>query len=310
MNRILFIGTTNLSYEVVSSILDESSLEIVGMITSEKNFKISYSLEKVHNYNYRDLSIFSRTKNIPVFEMNNGMSDPKLDTWIRKFEFDFILIAGWYHMIPKKWTSKYRCLGIHASLLPNYRGGAPLVWAIINGERETGVSMFLMDEGVDTGPVLCQTRVAISNNENIRTLMQKVTVESKKLCLQFLPKIDSLLGTERNRSEIGSWYPQRKPEDGKVLVPITTIQLSRFIRAQTRPYPGAYVENYDKKLYLWDCSIPKTSTSLANVGEVIAIEDHIGIQCTDGILPILNFSLVEGGEEIFDQEIIIKKLGV
>jgi methionyl-tRNA formyltransferase len=82
------------------------------------------------------------------------MNEPGLFQTVTSWNPDAFLVAGWYHMIPKIWRNLAPAYGLHASLLPDYSGGAPLVWAMINGETKTGVTLFQMDDGVDSGPIV------------------------------------------------------------------------------------------------------------------------------------------------------------
>lgn len=306
MKKILFLGTTSLSYQVLSEIIKSKKIEISGIVTGEAHFNISYSKEPVKNYNFSDLSVLGASSNIPTFIMRHGMKDPLLSDWISGLDFDYILVVGWYHMIPKSWILDFKCLGIHASLLPYYRGGAPLVWALLNGETETGVSLFNMDNGVDTGPVIAQSRIPISEDETIASLLKKVSVETVNLCLEVLPGFEILPEYSQRVRESGSIFPQRKPEDGRIDPNISVLGLSRSIRAQTRPYPGAYLEKKGKKLYLWNCAQSFLSEKSLNLGELVQLDNAIGVQCTDGILVVTEYSLLADNIEIFDSNQIKK----
>ena len=308
MKNILFIGTTRLSLELLKNLHSHSELKITGIVSGEENFRISYSKELVHNYNYRDLTVFANQNLIPSFKMSNGMKDRRLKHWISQRAFDYILVVGWYHMIPEDWIADYKCLGVHASLLPKYRGGAPLVWAMINGETETGVSLFLMDNGVDTGRVLAQNKILIEEQETIAKLLNKVEKETIQMCVENLPLIEnSQLCTVDNSPILGIPYPQRRPEDGKIVFPISVDELSRFIRAQTRPYPGAYLEKGPKKLYLWEPFSRTKNLSAKGMGKVFINKNKIEVQCDDGTLSIAECSLIEGNTEIRNPKEIIHR---
>ena len=300
MKKILFLGSSQLSLQVLGSLINNQRVEIVGVVTGEEYFKISYSKEKVKNFNFSDLSSVTRVNNIPIFTMNNGMKDPYLRNWINELDFDYILVVGWYHMIPADWIEKFKCLGVHASLLPKYRGGAPLVWAMLNGESETGVSLFQMDNGVDTGAVIAQRTIPIEADETIASLLDKVAVQTVALCREMLPKLEINLVLNQKINEIGPIFPQRKPEDGRIGIKNTVAGLSRFIRAQTKPYPGAYLQKGEKKLYLWKCTKSTLSNSVSDSSELILIDDKIAIPCLDGVLIIIDCSLRWGDFEITD----------
>jgi methionyl-tRNA formyltransferase len=311
VKRVLFIGTTSLSFQLIEALLESSDLRVVGVITGQEKFDISYSADPVRNYNFADLSKTKRGLKVPIFIMNKGMKDPELDHWVQALNFDFILVVGWYHMIPNSWIRDYICLGVHASLLPKYRGGAPLVWAIINGESETGVSLFLMDAGVDTGPVIGQSKFKIEEEEYISSLMGKVVQATIELCLSTLPNInlsEQIIGIESQ--ELPTYFPQRKPEDGRINQKVQVNELARLIRAQAHPYPGAYAEKDGKKLYFWSYSFPAQAGVIADIGTVIFRGQKLGFQCEDGILEITSFSLTDGKSEINSLKQISSRWGV
>ncbi len=308
MKKILFIGTTSLSLSLVKKLNNHPNLRITGIITGETDFKISYAKQRVHNYNYEDLTMFANFMSIPSFKMTQGMNDSKLKKWVSQQSFDLVLVAGWFHMIPKDWLANYKCLGIHASLLPRYRGGAPLVWALINGETETGVSLFLMDSGVDTGRVLFQKKITITEQETISTLLKKVEECTIKLCFDHIPFLETnqLLSTDSTHNE-GMPFPQRSPEDGEIKFPMSMDVLSRFIRAQSHPYPGAYLVKNQMKLYLWGCGEKKTNVILGNPNDIFLINNKIEIQCVDGTLSITECLLLDGEIQVdSDEEIFVR----
>ena len=114
---------------------------------------------------------------------------------IKSFSPNFILAAGWYYIIPKDILRipDLGCGGIHASLLPRYRGGAPLSWAIINGERQTGVSLFYFAGGVDTGDIIGQKKISITERDTIQTVYKKAAKTALRLIEKYIPLIELFL---------------------------------------------------------------------------------------------------------------------
>jgi methionyl-tRNA formyltransferase len=143
--RIVFIGASELGYNCCESCIKEGH-SIVGIITLGKEFSIKYKEQKertkVTNVLYKDFKNFQDQYNIPVIVAEHPIAHAYdvIESW----KPDLIIVIGWYYMIPEKIMNlpNKGVIGIHASLLPKYRGNAPLVWAMINGEKETGVSLF------------------------------------------------------------------------------------------------------------------------------------------------------------------------
>jgi len=254
--KIAFFGASSLGYSCCQALLDGGH-EIVAIFTIPKEFNISYSPGRpVNNVLHRDFRVLGDQYDIPVFEVNQNIKD-----YTEKLEIlkpDFILAIGWYYMIPKKILNiaTKGAAGIHASLLPKGRGNAPLVWAIINGEPITGVTFFYFADGVDNGDIIGQREILIDENENIKALLEKVEVESKSLLLEFIPLIaeDKVKARVQDESA-ATYYPKRSPEDGLIDWKMSSVEISRFIRAQTKPYPGAFTIIGDKKVIIWDATI-------------------------------------------------------
>ena len=140
--KIVFFGATELGYKCCRLIVEEKLADVCGIFTIPKEFNISYSQKPVNNVNYADFRDFEKEFGIPVKEVTGNMKSYTAD--IGALAPDLILVIGWYYMVPKQIRdlAPKGCAGMHASLLPKYRGGAPLVWAVINGETKTGLSFF------------------------------------------------------------------------------------------------------------------------------------------------------------------------
>lgn len=254
--KIAFFGASSLGYTCCKELLDAGH-EIVVIFTIPKEFNISYSPGKpVNNVLYRDFNILGDQYKIPVFEVNQNIKD-----YIENLEIlkpDFILAVGWYYMIPKK-ILNIACkgaAGIHASLLPKGRGNAPLVWALINGESVTGITFFYFSDGVDDGDIIGQREILINEDETIKTLLDKVETESKSLLLECIPLIaENKVKAWVQDDSAASYYPKRTPDDGLIDWNMSSEEISRFIRAQTKPYPGAFTIIENKKVIIWDATI-------------------------------------------------------
>ena len=254
--RIVFFGASELGYHCCEKILAMKQ-NVVGIFTMPRIFNISYSPDKpVNNILHRDFYELGDKHGIPVVCVEKKMIEYR-DT-LSSMHPDLILVIGWYYMIPKsiRDIAPLGCAGIHSSLLPKYRGGAPLVWAIINGEKEAGVSFFYMDEGVDTGDIIGQGAFSIEETDTIREVLLKAENAALHLLEEFIPKMAE--GTaprvQQNHNE-ASIFHQRTPEDGLIDWTWEKEKIQNFIRAQTRPYPGAYTIIGDKKVTIWDAKI-------------------------------------------------------
>ena len=248
--KLIFFGATQFSKHVLLNLLD-NELTISAVFTIPQEFNISYRREKVKNYNYSDLELICNEKNIPCYYIESSESGKKTVDYydiISEFKPDVILIMGWYYMVPQKIRklARFGAWGIHASLLPDYAGGAPLVWAIINGETETGVTLFRLEDGVDDGDIIAQEKIVIEEGESIKEVYEKVTDVSKKILIKTLKNIEDIAFIPQDKSKI-KIYPQRNPDDGELDLTKSSKDLYDFIRAQSSPYPGAFIKTVDGK---------------------------------------------------------------
>ena len=253
-------------------------IEITGVLTAPRVFNISYSQGEVTNVLHADFHGVCGRLEIPVVELKGKMNSPDTIDAIRSWSPELILVSGWYHMVPKRILeiATRGVVGLHASLLPLYRGGAPLVWAMINGENETGISLFYLDEGVDTGDIIAQKTITIRFEDTIQAVYKKTEDAGVGIIEEMVPLIAESRAPRSKQPEppLGhkvSW-PHRSPKDGLVDWDRPSFELYNFIRAQTRPYPGAFTMFNGEKLTAWRAGIVEYSGG-KRPGEVVDVID-------------------------------------
>ena len=156
--RVVFIGASKFGLRCLDLLIQQPDCQIVGVVTAPQKFSISYRPEGVTNVLYSDIDAYCRENRLECFIIHEGMQSPALMSTIQVWKPDIFIVSGWYHMIPKALRDLAPAYGLHASLLPDYSGGAPLVWAMINGESKTGITLFKMAGGVDNGPLLAKPK--------------------------------------------------------------------------------------------------------------------------------------------------------
>jgi methionyl-tRNA formyltransferase len=247
--KFAFFGATKYSKELLLFLIDNKIIPSV-IFSIPKLFNISYSDKKVENSNYASLENISIANKIPYYEVDSIKGKRTKDYYktIEQLNLDLLLVLGWYYMVPEKIRSLARlgAWGIHASLLPEYAGGAPLNWAIINGEKKTGVTLFRMEDGIDDGDIIMQRAFSISIDDTIKNVYEKATLESKKFLVKTLIKGSKIKFKKQDKTKI-KVYSQRSPEDGEIDLKKNAIDIHNFIRAQSDPYPGAFIKTVDGK---------------------------------------------------------------
>lgn len=283
--KVVFIGATHFGLRCLKAIRALPEVNVVGVITNKKEFEISYAPEGLKNVHWANFSNYGKEENISVYCMQEKMTEAKLVNLVNQWEPDIFLVVGWYHKIPSSLRTIAPAAGLHASLLPDYSGGAPLVWAIINGEKKTGITFFLFGDKVDSGPIIAQSEEKIHFEDTIATLYARIENRGVELLRQFLPRIGRRTDFLMNQNELcRRTFPQRSPNDGEINWNLDCITLYNFIRAQTRPYPGAFTIWRNKRLIIWTAQVVRDAITISRPGEVIADVTSTSIACEKGLL--------------------------
>ncbi len=244
--KIVFFGCTKFSEELLNALID-GGFDISAIFTIPKEFSIKHN-EKITNTNFADLKYIADKEEIPLYYVNGNKDLDTYENIIREINPDIILVLGWYYIVPKKIRNlaKYGACGIHASLLPRYAGWAPLVWAMINGEKETGVTFFKLDDSIDGGDIIAQEKFTIDYEDTIKEVYDKATKKSVDILLYSLNNIKNIKFIKQDKTKI-EIYEKRSPEDGEIDLSMPSEDLYNFIRAQSYPYPGAFIRTVDGK---------------------------------------------------------------
>ncbi len=290
--RIIFFGSKECSVRFLEALFERE--EVVGIIThkdkpSGRGLEVRQSVVKE----------FSLKKNIPVFTPDN-LKDEKVISEIKTLKPDLGVVVAYGKILPKEifLLPKYKTLNVHFSLLPKYRGAAPVQWAIIKGERVTGVTVFFIDEGLDTGDILIQKEVKIDPTDDAITLEKKLVEVGINLLLEGIDKIKNSQGnisTIRQTGK-GSYAPVLKKSDGEINWECSSEEIANLIRG-TKPWPSAYIEVQNEKLKIKNLKILKASPLeipdyklqiMDQVGTIIEFRKNTGfiVRCGNGFLLI------------------------
>ena len=189
-------------------------------------------------------------QNIPYITPHaNELSDlaPKLKALAPDYIFSFY----YRFMIPAEILAcaKIAALNMHGSLLPKYRGRAPVNWAILHGETETGATLHIMEAKPDAGDIVGQAAVVIDRDETATDVFGKVTSAAVKVIEEVLPSLlQGKVPRKRNELDKGSYFGGRKPADGQIHWHRTALQIHNLVRAVAPPYPGAFTDHQGKTM--------------------------------------------------------------
>ena len=204
-----------------------------------------------------DLSSVAAAADVPVLRVKN-VNESRATSWIQEKSPDLLLVVGWTQLLKSELLAipKFACLGFHASLLPKYRGRAPINWAIINGETVTGNTMIVLEPNADTGDIVAQKTISITNDDTCRTVYEMVGQTEVEMLQDVLPLIQQgILPRRKQDDHHATVMPKRRPEDGRIDWTRSTFDIYNWIRALTDPYPGAFSILHGKHLWIWSASV-------------------------------------------------------
>jgi methionyl-tRNA formyltransferase len=186
------------------------------------------------------------------------VNNPEACAVLRQADLDWLFIIGWSQIANSEVLGIPRrgALGMHPTLLPAGRGRAAIPWAILHGLTETGVTLFKLEEGVDTGPIAGQVRIPLTETTNASDLYSKVERAHADLMRMVVPNLvsDTVRWVSQDESQ-ASYWPGRTPEDGRIDNKGSVWQAERLVRAVTRPYPGAFIEDDRGRTVIWSAKV-------------------------------------------------------
>ena len=234
--------------------------------------------------------------NIPVLQPEKIKTDAFYSE-LKEYEPEMICVAAYGKILPKNILDlpPHGCINVHASLLPKYRGAAPINWAIIRGEEMTGITTMMMDEGMDTGDMLLQKEVKIEVDDDSESLSKKLSMVGAELLTETirLEKQGRLLRIPQDHSK-ATYAPMLKKEDGNIDWRKSSEEVKNLIRG-TLPWPGAYTTIDGKNLKLYKAEV---SHGIGKPGEIIQSELGIlRVATGDGSIDITEIQ-IEGGKRL------------
>jgi len=235
------------------------------------------------------------SEGIPVFAPDN-VNNPVWIEKIRTLSPDIIFSFYYRNILNNEILNipQYGCLNLHGSLLPKYRGRVPLNWVLINGEKETGVTLHYMTEKADAGDIVGQKKFAIEYTDTAKDLHLKARDAAKELLAELLPQIEAKTAPRipQNGSQ-AEYYGGRKPEDGEIDWNKSAEEIYNLVRAVTIPYPGAFSFLGDRKCIFWKVSVSNDVNNKAKPGTVLS-SDPLVIKCGKGAIKIVSAQLDRG----------------
>ncbi|HBG7832083.1 TPA: methionyl-tRNA formyltransferase [Clostridioides difficile] len=279
--KIVFIGTPDIAVPCLQKIIDEK-YEILGVVTQPD--KPKGRGKKLGMSPVKELAI---ENNIPVYQPVKAR-DKKFIDKIKSLNPDVIVVVAFGQILPKEILEipKLGCINVHVSLLPKYRGAAPINWVIINGEEKTGVTTMYMDEGLDTGDMILKTEVNLDENITAGELhdkMMNIGAETLKETLRLIEEGNA--PREVQNHEEFSYAPIMNKSLGNIDFSKSAREIHNLVRG-VNPWPSAYTTYNDVIMKVWKTKV-LDEKSTKDVGTIIDVsKDGIKVSTIDNVLLI------------------------
>lgn len=285
--RVIFMGTPDFATETLEEIV-KAGHEVVGVVTQPDKPK-----GRGKTMMPTPVKETALKYNLPVYQPKK-VREPEFVELLRSLKPDVMVVAAFGQIITKEILEmpKYGCINVHASLLPAYRGAAPIQWAVINGDKESGVTIMQMDEGIDTGDMIEKAVVPIAEDETGGSLFDKLSHTGAKLCVKVLKDLEEGTAVGEKQPE-ESTTPYAKMIDkkmGEVDWKKSAKEIEQLIRG-LNPWPSAYTKVHGKTLKLWKAKV-LLETSQMKPGQIVKVtKDSLAVQTGQGMLEIQELQL-------------------
>lgn len=309
--NVVFMGTPDFAVSCLEMLYEREDIEIKGIVTQpDKQRGRGYVLTPP------PVKEFGLNKGIEVVQPLS-VKDEAFESYIKEKNPDLIVVIAYGRILPEFVLNypKYGCINVHASLLPKYRGAAPIQWSVINNEKETGVTTMLMDKGLDTGDMLVTKKIEIGEFDTSGTMFDKLAELSKSALSETIDKIkdNTLTRTPQNHSEM-TYAPMIDRELSYIDFNQPAQNVCGLIKGLS-PFPGAKITVKGKIVKVFMAKVAENTDKQA--GEVICCDKRLLIACKDGSIEILKIQ-PEGkkqmdicdflkGNNLFEKGMVIRK---
>ena len=258
--KIVFMGTPDFAKESLEAIYNDGN-EILGVVTNidkpkGRGMKLTASPVKQ----------FAIEKNLKVYQPLKIRNNVEIIQEIKNLNPDVICVVAYGKILPKEVLDipKLGCINVHASLLPKYRGAAPIQWAILNGDKITGITTMYMDEGMDTGDIILKEEVEIGENETTGELWDRLSKIGAKLLVKTLKQIQEGTAPRKKQENNYTMAPMLNKEIAKIdWEEKDAIQIKNLVRG-LNPIMGAYSHLNGKKIKFWKVEVVNTDEIIEN----------------------------------------------
>lgn len=282
--KVVFMGTPDFAVGTLEKII-EAGHEVIAVVTQPDKPKGRGGAVQMSPVKETALA-----HNLKVFQPVKIRNDEQFISEIRSLAPDVIVVVAFGQLLTKEILDipKHGCINVHASLLPAYRGAAPIQWAVIDGLEETGVTTMLMNEGLDTGDIILQSKLTLDKKETGGSLFDRLSVEGANLLVKTLKLLEENKATFIKQDDSKSNYAKMLSKSlGEIDFKKDAIEIERLIRG-LNPWPSAYTHLNGKTLKIWDADVENNvcGEEFPNGSICKITKDTFYIKCGNGCLKV------------------------
>jgi len=296
--KVIFMGTPDYAEVILKSMIEDDSIDVVAVYTQPDK---PVGRKKVMTPPV--VKTLASKNGIDVYQPNRLRDEKSVDELL-KIECDFIVVAAYGQILPKKVLEYAPCINLHASILPHYRGASPIQQTLLNDDKQTGITAMLMDEGLDTGDIIKIETIEVGSDEMVESLFERLTLLASKLTLDVLKNYNLYTPKPQNET-LATHCKKITKADGLVKFDNAKDVYNKY-RAFT-PWPGIYLES---GLKLKNIRLEDTLSS-NNIAQILKIEkDSVVIGCSRGSIRVFSVQAPSKKEVDILSYINGKRLGI
>lgn len=283
--RIVFMGTPDFAVPTLEALLTKH--EVIAVVTQPDKRK-----GRGKAMQFTPVKEMALAHDIPVYQPVKVREEEFLMT-LEALQPDAIVVVAFGQILPERILNlpRYGCINVHASLLPKYRGAAPIQWAVIDGEKETGITTMYMEKGLDTGDMIDKIVMPITQKETGESLHDKLSVAGGSLILETLDKLEAGTAKRIKQKDEDSCYASMLTKElGDIDWSWSAERIERLIRG-LNSWPSAYSKMGEKTLKIWDADV-EAGNQEAEAGTIVSVDKKsFKVQTGDGILSVKEVQL-------------------
>ena len=284
--RVIFMGTPDFAVETLEEIIAAGHEVVLVVSQPDKAVGRSKALK------YTPVKACAIEHGIEVYQPER-IRDTECVEHLKGYQPDIIIVEAFGQIIPKVILDmpKYGCINVHASLLPKYRGAAPIQWAVINGDKVTGVTTMRMDEGLDTGDMILKEEIELAEDETGGSLFDRLSKTGATLCVKTMEAIENGTAVYTPQdSSLATHTAKIHKELGSIDWTKPAKEIECLIRGLD-PWPSAYTRLGDKTLKIWKAKVLDENTKAAPGCLAKVTKNTIWVQTGEGVLSLLEVQL-------------------